>query len=1386
MNNYKKASFSILIVAVMVLSSLMAIMPLTNAANSQSPAAPVGTVTLSPSSGAFPGQLVTFTWSGVPTNLVAPVYVTVYLNGSAYTTVQASYIGSTLMGSFLMPNDNPGTTFTVSFQYMDSAHNSGIVSTSSGSTQVALSATESSFNPANTTTNPVSSPYTVLGNTTYGKTAIENITSSSTMSTGSSSMTTNQTGVPITSKTKLYNDSTKQSFTFNGFTNFTGKEQLYGNSTQKVFMNATTFNNGQASLALPTPKLIYTTFVFGTNDVKSFNSSFYLNTTVEGTNVSIFFKGSYTVPFNAVPNTYTLVGSFNTIAPAALKNNLTGTFSSTYDISSFNSTKNEINYTLSITFSGSYTFPSGQTVSIFADYANSTVIHATGSGGKAVTGDSLDLQSGSHFTSSYVGLENPGISGSFVFKYANGALKTNNITFSFSNFYKGIMSTVPNPLYLTVKNVSVTGFNETVKGTLNLTIISGPYTQGVYGISAAIWNFSLNYSFVFTGTNIYLKGSAGPQSNNFMTNVSAPYGNFIENFSFATASNMTGMVGFLQLSSIIYGQDTFTLMYDNSIAPITVSKNATSESGISAELNRTSHVYTFSQKRSVSGFNESLNAGPTPVLKINATAIVPALYGVTSQGYVNFTFVYNGTFSDPSSNIIVYEQIGPSVGFSQTVFSNITYTVSSGSYAFASVSNFTASLSDFTGKINSAVFSATLNALFNEYSGSIVVSGTGGNKTVNTLIESGNAFEIAGNVTSLSGFSNDSMKGWFNATVTFGTTDYALYGISTFNGYSNYTMNIAIKKESSKYPFFIGYLNLTGSVPLTSKLTSGNSTSSGTYSSSYLRIEGNETPVEITGVSITGTFTVTDPVFGYTNTFAYSTSVFDINSSANGVSNTPSVSAMWVSGDQNMSVYSSPHLTVKSYVGAPFQNVTLKPLINNTVTADFYFANHSAVSSSYYYEDGPGYTPYFIYPVQITDTHVQPLNPVSNASDAYSSVATGFATQYVYQVFGFNVNLNTQIGNMIITTNSIQVTQAGKYFVTGIANGPEGSGTVTGFINAQTVFPSYYQNYTDGYYDGYYYGVNLNQSLLVSANLTINGYYDNGTQFYSTVTLPSTMIMLNAQAGYHAFYYYGDYGYAQMLPGVYNQMTLPGTYSMSNIGESANTGTVSFGSFSLVSGSGASVVTITPAQIAEIATQTGADINISLTQLNAKVSSVWSEQNNTYVTLNTDYGTMTAQLKALNANLTNVENGMVTIQTSLGTIQTTLSSIDAQITSVSGSIATLQTNVGTIQTSLNSLNATVASINGNVATIQTSLGTLSGTVTSINNGVATIQTNLGTLQTSVNGVNSKVGTVSSSVGNTMIFEVVVLILVLITLVLAFLAMNNSNKLAKKLDEMKKQ
>jgi len=68
---------------------------------------------------AFPGQILTFRWTVGP-GLRTPVYVTVYLNGFAYTTVEARYDGTYLYGSFQVPNAPPGTTWTLRLEYRDS------------------------------------------------------------------------------------------------------------------------------------------------------------------------------------------------------------------------------------------------------------------------------------------------------------------------------------------------------------------------------------------------------------------------------------------------------------------------------------------------------------------------------------------------------------------------------------------------------------------------------------------------------------------------------------------------------------------------------------------------------------------------------------------------------------------------------------------------------------------------------------------------------------------------------------------------------------------------------------------------------------------------------------------------------------------------------------------------------------------------------------------------------------------------------------------------------------------------------------------------------------------------------------------------------------------
>ena len=217
----------------------------------------------------------------------------------------------------------------------------------------------------------------------------------------------------------------------------------------------------------------------------------------------------------------------------------------------------------------------------------------------------------------------------------------------------------------------------------------------------------------------------------------------------------------------------------------------------------------------------------------------------------------------------------------------------------------------------------------------------------------------------------------------------------------------------------------------------------------------------------------------------------------------------------------------------------------------------------------------------------------------------------------------------------------------------------------------------------------------------------------------------------------------------------------------------------LVSGSGALVVSISTSQIATIITKTiNSAMSVPLSELDASIASL----NGTVVTLKTAFGTMQTTLKTINATVASISSGMALLQTELGAVKVSLSSLNATIMSLNGTVATLSTTLGEVQTSLSAINATVTSNGNGIATIKTSLGQISGTITSENGNIATIQTSLGTIQANV----SKVVTNTQGFPTIEIFEIVILVLVLITLVVAFMAVNNSNRVAKKIEEQKKQ
>ncbi len=207
----------------------------------------------------------------------------------------------------------------------------------------------------------------------------------------------------------------------------------------------------------------------------------------------------------------------------------------------------------------------------------------------------------------------------------------------------------------------------------------------------------------------------------------------------------------------------------------------------------------------------------------------------------------------------------------------------------------------------------------------------------------------------------------------------------------------------------------------------------------------------------------------------------------------------------------------------------------------------------------------------------------------------------------------------------------------------------------------------------------------------------------------------------------------------------------------------------LASGSGALVISISPSTIAEIATLSGAYVNITLAQLSAKLVSI--EGGVGY--LNTTFGSMQAQLSTIGATVTSIQNGVVSLESSVGSIQTSLQSIDATLTSFNATVVELSSIVGKLSTTLSAINTTVTatsvttqqiatnvqSLIGTTVDIKTAVGNLTGTVTAIYGQTAVISTGVGHLLTSVSSIQSSTSATQSTTNY-------VLILVIITLALA--------------------
>ena len=178
----------------------------------------------------------------------------------------------------------------------------------------------------------------------------------------------------------------------------------------------------------------------------------------------------------------------------------------------------------------------------------------------------------------------------------------------------------------------------------------------------------------------------------------------------------------------------------------------------------------------------------------------------------------------------------------------------------------------------------------------------------------------------------------------------------------------------------------------------------------------------------------------------------------------------------------------------------------------------------------------------------------------------------------------------------------------------------------------------------------------------------------------------------------------------------------------------------LVSGSGALVLSISHSDIVEIATLSGQFVNITLAQLNATINKIYSLDGHMYASLISGFGNMTVSLSAINATVTSVTDGIVSMQTTLGAISTSIVDLNATVAGVAHGLVELSSAVGNLTVSLADLNATVATVANGVMTLTTDVGQISVALANLNATVASIH---GTMLTLITDMGEVQGTVAS-------------------------------------------
>ncbi len=1300
----------------------------------------IGTVTFNPSTGAFPGQLVTYTWSDINIPLVPPVYVTVYINGVPYYTSLASYSSNTITGSFTMPNGQPGTTYSIFLEYKDSAGNYGVSNTVNGKMNVNLYAAPTSIGSTATTTyeDSISMPVTITGTVNYTKPEVVSaiFTDGSNVLNGYMNSTFNVSNSKTTiSSINMSNANVKVGNIFGGLQEFS---QVY--KYQNISMNATAYNGGTVNPALPASSSFKSTFTVQGNDITSISLIAYINQTVNGQDVSFLLNGKYTNKITSTGN-YTMIGTISAVKPSSLKSAFSGSMSAAYNIVSYyqGSSYTYVNYTLSVTLNGN---TADNIVILKAQYINTNTINSKDTTTLPTTTvtstDELSVQSGYTFQSISVGLKNPGISGTFIQNYSNGKLQTGNLSFSFKNYTNGALSGT-----FTWKDnmtgLSVSLFNTTLSGYLYLNITTNNYSPGVAYISPAVWNYTSKTTVYLinktTGINISGISSFTTQ---FTTQVlvsgqTTPV--YLNNTEVTINTTFYDKIGYPYLIQVVVPYTQIELTYNNEIAFIQQNFSL-----VTSPVNLTvgSHKFTTLYSE-IKGFNITLT-NSNGYLYMNVTSENYTLYGFKQNGDVSYYLQINGTVT---SNHVgeVYKANYTNMSYKQILLNQYNG-ISTDTLSANLTVIFT--ITEIYGTISKGMASTgSLTVTYPSYYGSITVNGKGTSGISSLDFAAGKSQSQTGVITSITNLTNTTVLGYYNTTFTVVKVVPGLFGLSSMNGYALILANTTIVNYSHSMkidPWFKGMQYDKIVLTIYSTKVYQNTTFNEKSTSQYLNITGIGYGGYVNNVMISGSVTITDMYYAISNTYNYVGYVNKIpffNTNTINVTTYLNYSSGSIPTDNNVS---SSNLT--AIIASPIVNLTLIPEYNMYLQV-----NITKLTSSMYGTNFEIYNGLLIGATKGIFNYAN-LTEISLNLDTSGNV---FITATVMES---QLMISAKYGNITFTTNGVNVMNAGPILVSGLTtviNG-FGSGTVSGEIEISNFMP-----------------VNIHgtSSFNVSGVLYAQGFYANGTAFGLTIILNNTPVEQNPDMATLT---------SSTVNFIYN-----GTYAMDNSGISPSY------SYTLLQGSGALVISISNSTIAEIATKTGQIVNISLKQLNAKISNVWSAENTTYATLTTDYGNMIAELNSLNATIQNVNSkGIATIETSLGMIETSINNLNAKIVALNGTMATISTSIGTIQTSINNIGVTVNTINGNVnnlmgasVTIKTMLGNITGHVIAIENGTMKVATDMGEVTLAMQNVSSNMKQVATGVNNVMIWNIIVMILVLITLVFVLIVILQVNRIAKK-------